>query len=229
MNCGTTRQQRIITAVILALGVLACIWMLTASAGCATVRLERRLAPEVRAWYGIHEILMETVVPEDISGAKGMTERTYFLRLPEALQTRYRAMFWQVRDFDTRAVFESRRTYVNRALVNYKHSPMATLIILCGLPEDIELYSPGGYFIGSAGILDNKGYSNTVAIWSYYYKSYRVRYGFESTGETWRPCPISAVMVNEQAKFERYWRWLMGPSWNGWDAWREIIGKRVGQ
>lgn len=220
-----TRAQVIGIAVILVLTLL-CALMLSS---CSGIRLERRLAPDIKAWYNTVNILMETDVPADIAGAKGITERTYFMRLPYALQTSYREMFWKIRDPDTRAVFESRQSYVLRFMRGYERSSMAHLILLCGLPVDIELYGPNGENLGSAAILENKGYVNTISIWSYYYKGYRVLYGFESKGGSWYPYPISAAMVSEQAKFERYWWWLMGPTWNGWDLWREIIGKKVGQ
>jgi len=220
-----TRGQVIGIVAILVLALL-CVLMLSS---CSGIKLERRLAPDLKAWYGTVHILMQADVPADIAGRKGVTERRYFLMLPYALQTRYREMFWKIRDFDTKAVFEGRRVYIARFMRIYERSPMAHLILLCGLPGDIELYGSNGAYLGSAGILDNKGYTNAVAIWSYYYKSYCVLYGFESKGESWHPYPISAVMVSEQAKFERYWWWLMGPNWNGWDLWREVIGKRVGQ
>jgi len=224
MTNRPTQAHAIGIVAILGLALL-CILVLSS---CAGIRLERGLAPDLKAWYGTVSILMQTDVPADIAGRTGVTESRYFLTLPYALQVGYREMFWKIRDFDTRAVFEGRRAFVGRFMKSYKRSPMAHLILLCGLPDDIELYSPSGSFIGSVGILDNKGYANAVAIWSYYYKSTRVLCGFESKGESWHPYPISAEMVNEQAKFERYWWWQMGPNRNGWDAWREIIGNRVG-
>jgi len=48
-------------------------------------------------------------------------------------------------------------------------------------------------------------------------------YGFECRGQVWRTYPISPEMGLEQLKFERYWSWLMGPNWNGWDSWMEAI------
>jgi hypothetical protein len=220
-----TRAQVIGIVAILVLTFL-CFLMLSS---CSGIKLERRLASDLKAWYGTVNILMETDVPIDIAGGKGITERAYFLRLPYALQTRYREMFWNIRDPDSRAVFESRQAYIAKFMREYERSPMAHLIRLCGLPSEIELYGPGGEYIGQAGILDHKSYDNTVAIWVYYYKSSRVLYGFESKGESWYSYPISAVMVNEQAKFERYWLWLLGPNWNGWDSWKEVLGKRVGE
>lgn len=222
MKCkNLTYQQAVVIVIIFVLALLACVFF----SSCATARLAARLAPEFRGWYSAHVILMHTDVPEFVSGQKGMTEQVYFLRLPYDQQVKYQQMFWKMRDFDTEAIFKSRVAYIERFWPTERRTPMADLILLCGLPEDVLLYTPEGDLLGPAGIFDNSGNSQVVAYWYYYYQNYPVVYGFECRGQTWHPYPVSAEMGLEQLKFEQYWSWLMGPSWNGWDLWVEEMKK----
>jgi len=216
---GVTYRQAVVIVIIFVLALLACIFLNS----CATARLEARLAPEFRGWYAAHVILMHSDVPEFVAGRKGMTERVYFLQLPRDQQAKYQQMFWKIRDFDAEAVFKSRVAYMERCWPTERRSPMADLILLCGLPEDVILYTPEGELLGPAGILDSLGNAQVVAHWYYYYRSFIVVYGFECRWQTWHPYPVSAEMGLEQLKFEQYWSWLMGPSWNGWDLWMEAI------
>ena len=53
MNCGKVSRAQAVGIVLVFLAAFLCAILLT---NCATMKLERRLAPELRDWYRQHEI-----------------------------------------------------------------------------------------------------------------------------------------------------------------------------
>ena len=63
--------------------------------GCATLRLEKALVPDIKAWYKTHSILMQGKTPKWLNG-RGKSESHHFLRMPERIQRKWMAMFWDI-------------------------------------------------------------------------------------------------------------------------------------
>jgi len=208
---------------ILLATIALCILALTSS--CATVRLERRLDNDTRVWFRVHEILMQTDVPRFITDGQKVSEASYFLQLPKDLQTRYREMFWQIREKQAREYFEGRLEYLRKHQGELgKNSAEYRLILLCGLPDHIQLYGPNWEYLGPASVREDKAYDQTIAMWTYYWESNQCNYAFRSSGGHWVPEALSATEVNNCFRFEQWCRVFFAPTWNGWDEWKKIIG-----
>jgi hypothetical protein len=226
-TCGPSRAQGI-GIVLIILAALAMIALTVTD--CTSAKLIKQMGdPEMAKWLRQHSILMNTVVPKDVAGIKGQSEYSYFLHLPYDLKCKYRAMFWKIRDFDTEKVFKSREFYVSMRLRGMERSEMAYLILLCGEPDFIQLFLPSGENLGMGSVGENKLLGELYAQWYYSFQNRFVVYVFHYVNGSWREEGTSAEMASETAAFERRWMWLLGPNWNGWDEWRAVIGKSVGQ
>lgn len=203
----------------------AALFLFAHGSTCVTWKLEHGLDKSLRSWLDEVSILMNSDVPEDIAGRKGMSEYGYFLRLSPELRARYREMFWKIRYWGMEAKFQGRLQYVRRSFQNNLWNPMAQQIILCGMPDDINLYTVNGDDLGLVGVGDSKGYDEVLAIWSYYVGAYIVRFGFICKGMVWSNYPISVGSAADQHRFLRQCQWEWAPTWVGYDEWREVLKK----
>lgn len=190
--------------------------------GCVTIKLERQLPSDIRAWYETHSILMDCPVPEDIS-PRGVTEKRYFLELPEKLQRRYIEMFWQIRHWDAEKVFKARLGYILRAYNRGINAAPARVLLLCGFPEEIWLVGPDGRTHSAGFPNDTRAYSQCTLIWRYWWRTGLVEYGWNYHGDGWTTAPLGVVCQSQQLQMENWWRWWFAPTLIGWDEWREAL------
>ena len=180
--------------------------------GCTTLRLERRLKPDIKEWYDLHSLLMENEVPEWIckDSEKGM-----FLHFPSELQRGYIKIFWKIRRPEAREIFESRLEYVNECIKEPPYTPWKTdrgrLFLLCGTPTYIT------YFYGGQWqYLSPEGYygSDCYMTWIYIRPAY-ARFTFEKrTDDSWRL--VTGDLVSNQNEIQRWWREFFAPTEDGW-------------
>jgi len=72
---------------------------------CAT---EKELPPDIKAWFEIHQVLMQNKVPEI---KEDWTEADVFLAIHPEMQRTYRFLFWELREPGLKEVFEANLLY----------------------------------------------------------------------------------------------------------------------
>jgi len=75
---------------------LLALFLVIALAHCSAIRLERALPSDIKAWYRMHSLLMDAKAPKWLNTHR-RTEAHHFLRMPERVQRKWMAMFWDIR------------------------------------------------------------------------------------------------------------------------------------
>jgi len=183
---------------------------------CATANLERKLPKDIREWYDLHWVLMQTDVPEWIIEGN-RTERYCFLLLPEAAQRMYMNIFWEVRQEGLDEEFYSRVELANKLFRTEKRLGWRTdrgrTLLLCGYPDYIQYYFHGQPSYKPSMPM-GEGH---IQVWMYYHLNYMVRYTFELRAmDEWR-LNYGIGVSGDQRYLEDKWRKIFAPTEEGYD------------
>jgi len=211
---------------------IALILSLLFLAGCATIRLERRLAPDIRKFYELHSIFMDTDIPKWIS-EKRITERRLFLILTEAKQQEYVKRFWEMRTDFAGELFGERLEAVNDVFRHEAKDGWQTdrgqLCLLVGFPDDVYWYESMDGSTFERGVPQGEGVvpgaPNAIQRWVYFVPGFgSVVYDFTfSPPYSWRRMIDSLAEHSLQVEFEKRWREFFAPTEDGWDIVASII------
>jgi len=201
---------------------------------CVTLNLEKQLKklnPTIGGWYELHEVLMESKVPQWID-ERGKSEKMHFLRLPQKMQLRYIQMFWEIRTEGIGEEYYNRIAMANRSYREGKpgwKTDRGKVLILCGFPQyrryitiyDLALRNQSNPNWQQPAY-SNEGY--VYETWTYYQQGCPTQYVFKyRSGNTWDRNYSSVINLGNQTRFERECRKLFAPTEEGWDLWGGIL------
>jgi len=187
-------------ALLLAIGLI----------GCATFKLERQLAPDIKAWYRTHSILMQSKTPKWLNSHK-RSESYHFLRMPERIQRKWMAMFWDIRAEGANWLFYDRLEYAKR---HFHRDDRERTFLINGSPDFVYYYrhgDPNSYWGNPSDSL-----STRYVIWRYYRHNIFAEYCFKVDFGRYRTDMTSARGMGEQRYFEQRNLEMLAPTPEGW-------------
>jgi len=197
---------------------------------CSTTKLRRKLPKDIRNWYDLHSILMQTKVPKWIFDSN-KSEKYCFLRIPEKAQRMYIAMFWKVRTEGSADEFYSRYHSANKLFYGEGRTGWRTdrghAMMTCGFPQyqwkmtvsDLHFkWSSDPRNMSRRFVTPDHDMDGTVyIIWEYYYRANLVRFVFKYQRGSYNLIYDSHMGFGNQLEVLRYNRKIFAPTEEGWD------------
>lgn len=183
---------------------------------CATLRMEKKLTPPVRAWYDTHHIIMEGNVMWWIS-EKPMSEGKYFLRLSPELQLKYISVFWKIRRVEMEEQFKARVEFAQKFFTDanrWQESDRARIMVVCGYPEEIRPFDK----YGRECFCEEPG---CIQVWFYTHVGTRYACVFLKTQSEWAYSPNNVAIISEFHRFYNLCLYFWEPFDYG--PWEDIL------
>lgn len=208
---------------------IATLFVVFCLCACMTISLEKKLPKEIRNWYDLHSVYMDTQVPKEID-AKKPTEKMYFLRMTDQQRRKYINLFWEIREIGAKEEFQLRYRIAQAVFKEGRQgwqTDRGWLMLLCGQPDYVEYRDENGqpYMEGNEEWTNLGEGERCFQIWRYWTPrgTDLIDFVFEwkITG-TWELRPYyDGRLIN----FINYWKWRMAPVDEGWELWAKEMGK----
>jgi len=189
-------------------------------------RLKKGLPEDIKEWYELHSLIMESKVPTWID-ARDIREDKHFLLLPnDELRRAYMKLFWEIRIGGLEEVFYERVEWVNKHCREGGKQGWQTdrgrVVLIAGIPHYVQNYrarSDGG-FTAAQNIE-----GNTYLVWEYWFRGYLVRYVFcVKPGGEWGYIANSLSTMSSQRMLYEYMVYkVFAPTEQGWDEWGSYL------
>lgn len=198
---------------------------------CVTLKLERGLPNDIKAWYDLHQVIMDSYPPKPLDMIQ-RSERKMFLTLPVEKQRQYIQMFWTVREEGLQEEYKLRlqiaaKWFRGEGIPGHL-TDRGRAMLLFGQPNYMEFRDQNGQLYNEGeerwGYAKRGGY-RWFQIWIYWHGQgffqRLIRHYFEyDSRDCWRDIPNDDY---EYRQFVDYWRWRMGPTEDGWKIIQEFL------
>ena len=200
---------------------------------CSLVKLEHKLAPDIKEWYTLHGVLMESKVPQWIDNRwhKSISEQRHFLTLSPELQRIYiKKYFWKIRMEGLAGVFYERIDIANRMFNEGGKAGWDTdrgqIFIKHGFPIRMYYYRDTNRF-GESYTNNPDIEGNSLQIWDYMMNFRMVTYMFIWRSGTWTSYYLSAFTMGDQSTHHQEFIKAWAPTEEGWLLWSDYLYNKM--